>query len=137
MTNVQAAIGVAQLEQAPEFLERKAQIGRRYRELAASVVGLQPFPEPPWAHSADWLGGVVIEDAGAVESFVEHMRERGVEARTFWKPMHLQKPYRDAPHETLDISERLWSRIVTLPSSTSLTDTDLNLVCAAVVEYFR
>lgn len=136
MTNVQAAIGVAQVEQASQFLDRKHEIGRRYRALADEVRGLHPFPSPPWATSADWLGGVVVEDAALVPALVDHLHAQGIEARTFWKPMHLQRPYQQAPQESLPVSTRVWPGIVTLPSSTSISDAELDQVCTAVAAFF-
>lgn len=136
MTNVQAAIGVAQLEQARGFLDRKHAIGRRYRELAAGIPDLQPFPAPAWAQSADWLGGVVANEPALVPALVHRLQEQGIEARTFWKPMHLQRPYEHSPRAALPVSSDVWPRIVTLPSSTSVTDADLDLVCTQVADFF-
>lgn len=132
MTNVQAAIGVAQLEQAEAFLRRKHEIARCYQDLAASLAGVSAFPRPAWAVSADWLSGIVLDDAQVVPEFTARVQALGVEARTFWKPMHLQKPYRDCPQGSLDVSSSVWSTVVTLPSSTSITDDELDQVCAAV-----
>jgi perosamine synthetase len=60
------------------------------------------------------------------------LREDGIDARPFWKPMHLQRPYADAPTEPLPVTEDLWQRIVTLPCSTGITDDELDRVVAAV-----
>lgn len=132
LTNLQASVGVAQLEQAPVFLARKAEIDRAYRAAAEAIPGMSGFPAPAWAASAYWLSGVLLPKGREVRDVVEGFRQRGVEARTFWKPIHLQEPYAQAPHGTLDVCEDLWRRIVTLPSSTSITDAEIEQVVGAI-----
>ena len=52
----------------------------------------------------------------------------GIESRTFWKPVHMQEPYRKAPREEVSITEKLWERIITLPCSTNIRDSELEYV---------
>ncbi|MBQ7479313.1 MAG: DegT/DnrJ/EryC1/StrS family aminotransferase, partial [Selenomonadaceae bacterium] len=57
------------------------------------------------------------------------LKEDGIEARSFWKPVHLQKPYRESIQaDSLEVAEGLWDRIVTLPCSTWITDGELETV---------
>ena len=60
------------------------------------------------------------------------LREQGVDSRPFWKPIHLQLPYRDAPTGALAVCEKLWQTILTLPCSTALTEAEQDTVIAAV-----
>lgn len=132
LTNLQAAVGVAQLEQAPVFLARKAEIDRAYRAAAEAIPGLRGFPSPAWATSAFWMSGVLLPQGADVRDVVDGFRRNGVEARTFWKPIHLQEPYAQAPRGSLDVCNELWRRIMTLPSSTSITDTEIQRVVGAI-----
>lgn len=134
LTNLQAAVGMAQLEQAPVFLARKADIDGAYRAAARDVPGLSSFPSPAWAASAFWMSGVLLPKGRDVLDVVDNFRQRGVEARPFWKPIHLQKPYNHAPRGTLKVCDDLWRRIVTLPSSTSITDAEIEKVVRAIQE---
>ena len=120
MTNLQAAVGCAQLERLDEFVDAKRRIAARYTAELASLPGLAPFPNPAWAESACWFSGVVLEQAPRAE-VVAALRERGVDARPFWKPVHLQAPFADAPRADLKVTEVVWPSILTLPCSTSLS----------------
>lgn len=134
LTNLQAAVGVAQLEREAAFLARKREIDAAYRGVAETIPGLSGFPSPAWADSACWLSGILLDDARDAGDVVEGFRRHGVEARTFWKPIHLQDPYRHASRSPLQTCEGLWRRVVTLPSSTSLTDSDLGRIVAVMEE---
>lgn len=131
MTNLQAAVGCAQLERLDEFVARKRQIRRFYDSSLAGKAGLRAFPWPEWTDSACWLSGFVAEQADAA-TIRAALNARGVESRPFWRPIHQQAPYADAPRQELALTEALWSRIVTLPASTGITDAELETVAAAV-----
>jgi perosamine synthetase len=134
MTNVQAAVGCAQLEQLDAFVAAKRRIQATYTERFADLPDLEPLPEAPWADSARWFAGFSLTgwDADRVASLRAGLREDGIDARPFWKPMHLQRPYADAPREPLPVTEGVWQRIVNLPCSTGITDEELEHVVAAV-----
>ena len=68
----------------------------------------------------------------AVSENVEKLKEEGIEARPFWKPIHLQKPYENCPKTETHFTDSLWQRIITLPCSTNITDEELNVVKEAV-----
>jgi len=135
LTNIQAAIGCAQLEQADEFLSRKRAIDAAYR---GAWIGtpLGPFPNTEWAKSSCWMSGAVLPQSGhwTVAEMVGELAARGVQARGFWKPMHLQPPYASCPRTTTIVTDDLWKRVLTLPSSTSLTQEEQNEVIADVFE---
>jgi perosamine synthetase len=126
MTNLQAAVGCAQMERLEEFLATKQRIRRMYDAAFASVRGLSPFPVPDWGTSSHWFSGCVIDDPTlpTAKQVCAYLNERRIDARPFWMPIHLQKPYADAPCEDVSHTEALWQRIVTLPASTHLTQSD-------------
>ena len=130
MTNLQAAVAVAQLERLGEFVTRKRDVRKAYDEAFSDLHNVSPFPVPDWCESSCWLSGVVLDRAeGGV---VECLRSRGVGAGAFWRPVHLQAPYASAPRASdLSVSEGLWKRVITLPCSTGITDVELSLVIAA------
>ncbi|WP_420963068.1 aminotransferase class I/II-fold pyridoxal phosphate-dependent enzyme [Brucella sp. IR073] len=123
MTNIEAAVGCAQLQRLDEFLEAKRRIRAGYDAAFADVAGVSAFPVPARGESTYWFSGIVLEDdrLPSVAKLCFGLRERGVEARPFWKPVHLQTPYLGAPREDMPVTDGLWSRIITLPCSTSLT----------------
>ena len=139
MTNVEAAIGVAQLEQLPTFLDRKRQVAERYEEVTAAHPDLHPFPTPHVGSSVHWFSGVFYSgaDAGRCEEFRTTMQADGIDARPFWKPVHLQRPYSGALRTDVSITEHVWERIVPLPCSTGITDEELDYVSAMVTAFWE
>ena len=135
MTNIQAAVGVAQLERLDEFVEKKRYIRKFYRDNLGSLKEIEFFNEPEDVYSSCWFSGVVMKN-GSLEKTREicsGLFDEGIEARTFWKPVHLQTPYKDSIiSESLENTENIWDKIVTLPCSTGITDAELESVCNSV-----
>ncbi len=130
MTNLQAAVGCAQLEQLDVLVAAKRRIARRYDEALSDVPGVSLFPRVSWAQSACWMSGVRVGD---VPGLVERLAERGIGARPFWKPIHLHPPYREVPRAPLPVSEAIWSEILTLPCSAGLAPEDQETVIDALL----
>lgn len=138
MTNVQAALGVAQVERLDSFLARKRQIRDRYAAFAADYPFLEPFPEPEFGKNGHWFSGFWYtgDDAARPDAFRDHMRGERVDLRPFWMPIHLQPPYQDALASAMPVADHLWRRIFPLPCSTHLSDEDLDHVIAAAGRYW-
>lgn len=129
LTNVQAAVGCAQVEQLARFVATKRRIRQFYEQRLGDLSSLQHFPVAAWADSACWFSGVATDEA---EQLRGQLRAAGVDARPFWKPMHLQRPFTTAPREPLSLTDSLWRRVLPLPCSTGITDEELEQVVAAV-----
>ncbi|MFC3079678.1 aminotransferase class I/II-fold pyridoxal phosphate-dependent enzyme [Phenylobacterium terrae] len=135
MSNMQAGIGLAQLDRLPEFVARKRQVRAAYDAAAAASGRASGFPEPSWSRSNAWFSGVVLSGADgpqAAQAVLRRLQAAGVEARPFWKPLHLQRPYLEAQRRSLANTDDLWGRLVTLPSSTGLTDAQLGACVEAL-----
>jgi perosamine synthetase len=131
MTNLQAAVGCAQLEQLDGFVAAKRRIARRYDEELGALPGVSRFPRLAWAESACWFSGVTVTKPTVAE-LRPILREQGVDSRPFWKPVHLQVPYRQAPATAMPVCEALWQRVLTLPCSSGLSVDEQAQVIAAV-----
>jgi dTDP-4-amino-4,6-dideoxygalactose transaminase len=131
LTNLQAAVGCAQLEQLETFLAAKRRIAGRYDRELGSAPNVGVFPDPEWGRSARWLSGIVVHGP-SVAAMVRDLNEEGIGARPFWRPIHLQPPYRDAPREPMPHCDAIWTEILTLPCSTQLTDAEQDRVIDAV-----
>ena len=131
MTNLQAAVGLAQLEQLPAFLERKRAIARRYREAFTDLPKITPMPQQEGA--AYWLYTILTPGREQRDSLVAALEEDGIEARPLWRPIHTLPPY-EGCHSAgpLETAVNLYERAVSLPSSVGLSEADLAR-CAAVV----
>ena len=123
LSNLQAAVGCAQLERLDALLERKRRIRDRYVVALGDLAAISPSPSPDWAQSSCWLSVFALLENGQDDaaSLRLEMHAAGIEARPFWKPMHLQAPYREAPRTALPVSESIWQRVLPLPSSPQLT----------------
>lgn len=133
MTNLQAAVGCAQMEQLPAFIAAKRRIRQRYREGLDDMAGLEFFPGADDGSSC-WFSGVVLNHPSlpSARDIADSLRHQGIEARTFWKPVHLQTPYSQVPRADLKSCEGLWQRVLTLPCSTNLTDDQQDRVISAL-----
>lgn len=138
MTNVQAALGVAQVERLDSFLARKRQIRDRYAAFAVEYPFLAAFPEPDFGNNGHWFSGFWYtgDDESRPDAFRDHMRAEGVDLRPFWMPIHLQPPYKDALTSAMPVSDHHWRRIFPLPCSTHLSDADLDHVIAAAGRFW-
>lgn len=138
MGNLQAALGLAQVERLDTFIERKRAIGRRYQELLSDLPRLQlPVARTDFAESIYWVFGVVLDDAvpfNAVEA-QRRLAERGIGTRPFFWPMHEQPVLREmgffagtkCPH-----AERIARRGFYVPSGLALTEEQQGLVSVAL-----
>lgn len=136
MTNIQAAVGCAQMEKLSDLVSSKRKIHAAYGQAFQGLVDTSPFPEPNWGKSACWFTGLFLEHklAESMLGIRFQLVNSGVDARPFWKPMNLQKPYADAPCESLEVTDDIWWRILTLPCSTGITIDDQQTVIDAVIQ---
>ena len=140
ITNLQAALGLAQLEQLEEHLARKRHIGRRYSELLSDVPNLTlPPPHTPCAENLYWVFGVVLEDTVPFDAAdaMQRLTERGIGTRPFFWPMHEQPVLQRLGYfdgVSCPVAERLARRGFYVPSSATLTDPQIERVVHAVRE---
>ena len=129
MTNIQAAVGLAQIERLADLVAAKRRIFRRYAEALDDLPGMHPLPQASWAESACWFAGMLLDDPNRLRTLIGALNEAGIQARDFWVPMHWQPPYRGCPRaESLVQSEAIAPRVLTLPCSTHLSEDDQAMV---------
>ncbi|WP_035985356.1 DegT/DnrJ/EryC1/StrS family aminotransferase [Leptolyngbya sp. KIOST-1] len=138
--NLQAALGVAQLEQLDGFIARKRAIGRRYTEGLGNVPGLQlPLPATDYAENVYWVYGLVLDDGvpfDAAEA-MQRLKAKGIGTRPFFWPMHEQPVFHKMglfEGEKHPVAERIARRGFYLPSGLALTDGQIDQAIAAVQE---
>ncbi len=139
LTNLQAALGLAQLERMNEIVAHKRWIGQEYTRRLKDLEGLQLPVEEPWARSVYWMYGIVLSEQRDIEAsqFAEMLRERGVETRPFFLGMHQQPVFHKRglyKNERYPVAERLSRRGLYLPSGVALKEEQLAHVCEAVHE---
>jgi len=138
MTNLQAALGVAQLERLDAHMARKREIGARYSELLRAVPGLQlPLETDGNAANVYWVYGLVLSDAVPFDAaeMMARLAKRGIGTRPFFWPMHEQPVFQKRgwyAGEHHPVAERLARRGFYLPSGLGTTDAEINRAAAAV-----
>ena len=129
LPNINAALGCAQLERMPSFLDRKRRLARTYRQAFTDVVGVSFFDEPSFARSNYWLNVLLLDEADADrrDAVLEASNDAAYLTRPTWQLMHTLPMYDDCPRMDLSVAENLQNRLVNLPSTPSLADASSNL----------
>lgn len=127
MTNMQAAIGLAQLERIEWFMERRREVASWYEVALKQLPVLMPA-EADWAKNSYWLYSICVSADIDRDLLMNQLLERGVETRPFFYPMHQMPPYRDAVQEASPVASILAAQGLSLPSSASLTKEDVTYI---------
>lgn len=122
LPNLNAALGCAQLEQLPAFLEQKRRLFERYQEAFAGIPQARILAEPEGCRSNYWLQTLLLEEsaAGLQESLLQATNDAGLMTRPIWELMSKLQPYCTCPSMPLPIAESLKYRVINLPSSATL-----------------
>jgi perosamine synthetase len=137
LTNLQAAVGVAQLERIEEIVARKRRMGHRYTAQLGGLAQLQLPVEQQWARAVYWMYAVVLDESSGIDSleFARRLKIEGVETRPFFLGMHEQPALHQLGlfgGEHYPVTERIARQGLYLPSGLALTDDQIDRVCAAV-----
>lgn len=137
LTNLQAAVGLAQLETIEERLEHKRWLGKAYQDRLGRIPGLSLQTIKPWARPVYWMFGVVVDEqvGKTAADLSDHLASRGVMTRPFFRGMHEQPAFHRMglfEDERYPVAERLASQGLYLPSGPTLTPAQLEQVCDAV-----
>lgn len=137
LTNLQAALGVAQLERMDEIVTRKRQMGVAYTERLKHLKGIQLPIEAEWAKHVYWMYALVLaEDTGLdAAEFARHLKKEGVDTRPFFLGMH-EQPALHAQglfnSETYPVSRRIARQGLYLPSGLAITEEQIDRVATSV-----
>lgn len=136
LTNLQAAMGCAQLEQLDQFIATKRHIAQTYCEQLRNLPAITLPQESPDVCSAQWLFTILVNGIGAdhlnSRQLMHELQRRSIQSRPFWRPAHLQKAYQGLGVGTYTVSEELYQCGLSLPCSTNLTDHDLSYVVETI-----
>lgn len=136
MTNLQAAVGVAQVKKLGTFIEKKRQIAGWYAEALAPLARagrVRLHPEAPWARSVFWMYSVLLaEGTGSLDQVRGRLNDRGVDSRPFFHPIHTLPPY--ATGERLPVAEDLAAHGLNLPSGVGLERAQVERVARALAD---
>jgi perosamine synthetase len=130
MTNIEAAIGVAQLETLDAKLERRRAVAARYRSALEDVPGIEFQAVEPRGESAHWMVGVVLPVEGETDrdAVAADLGDDGVETRPFFYPLHSMPPYASGG-DACPVATDIAARGLCLPTFGGLSDADVDYVC--------
>lgn len=143
MTNMQAALGLAQLERLDGFVQRKRRMGGRYSELLADLPNVQlPLAKTDYAENIYWVYGLLLNDEFGMtaEEAMRRLAEKGVGTRPFFCPMHMQPVLQRMglfEGERYPVAEQFYREGFYIPSGMALTDEQIEEVAEAVREVLR
>lgn len=143
MTNMQAALGLAQLQRLDEFVQRKRTMGKRYTQLLSEVECLQlPVAKTDYAENVYWVYGVVLKDGfdRDAEVIMNCLRDRGIGTRPFFWPMHEQPVFKKMglyKDEQYPVAERIARRGFYVPSGMALTVDQIEEVAQSLKDVLR
>jgi len=135
MTSVQAAMGVAQMEQLPEFIERKEKNYNRYKELIKDIKGLRLLDVPDYCKSNYWFYSLFIDKEKyglGRDELMMKLENEGIQTRPIWKLNNRQKPYINNQAYMIEKADYYFEHILNIPCSVGLTDEELERVVEAL-----
>ncbi len=136
LTNIQAAVGVAQMEQLDQFIRIKRQNKAAY-QARVQLPTWKFIPEPPQTHANDWHYGFMVTARAERDQLIAHLKTDGIEARPLWYLCHLQKPYQNCQTYRIEQALSLYDRIVNIPCSVSLSLEEIDQVAASIIRCYE
>ena len=131
LTNIQAAVGVAQLEHLSEFIVTKKENYNSYKKAIENIPGLHLADVPPYANNNCWMYALQVDrkDYGeSKETLIGRLASDGIEVRPLWYLNHLQKPYRNCQTYKIEKAYCMYDNTIMLPCSVNLTNKEIDFV---------
>ena len=135
LTNVQAALGCAQIEQIEPFIEKKRAIAKRYEHAFRTLPGLSPMPRAAWADPVYWLYTILIDEATYGEdsrALMRRLAQNNIQARPLWQPLHRSPAHPAAQSCGGEVAEKLNRTALSLPCSVGIEPHELESVIAVI-----
>lgn len=134
MPNLLAAFGVAQLENIEAYLENKRSHVSKYNELLRDVEGITLPVEKNHCVNSQWLYSIVVEEEFNCDrnTLIERLKEKGIDTRSFFKPVHLMPPYKEFKYGDMQVTMELTDKGLNLPSSVGLKEEEIEFICNTI-----
>jgi len=136
MSNLHAAIGLAQLEKIEHYINVRRTNAALYNSILKDVEGITRPPEAEWAKNVYWMYSVLVEDNFEMtrNELTVFLREKRIDSRTFFYPIHSQPAYSDLyQNESYPVAEDLSKKGINLPSGNTLTKSEVTEVAQAII----
>ena len=139
ISNLHAAVGLAQIERFNMILEEKLSIFKKYFKAFEGDHNFILLSPPPYTISSNWLNVLMIKHSTTfnIDDFIDKLNKKNINIRHFWRPIHMQEIYQNCPKSKVDNSETIHSRVIVLPSSTKINDSEINYTIEEIKKYFK
>jgi perosamine synthetase len=135
MTNMQAALGLAQLERIEEILKKRNLQEKQYENYLSSTEQLLLRKKLPWAETVHWLMTVELRKTGIRDKMLEYLKREGIDCRQMIYPVHYAQHFKDEyAKQNFPVSERVSLNSLHLPSSTNLSEENIELISKSVLK---
>lgn len=134
LTNIQAAIGLAQMEKIDDFLDKRRILTNAYTENLKGVNGITLPPAQSWAENIFWLYSILIDEqilGISAAKMIKRLATEGIDTRPFFQPLHKQPPFFDSSIN-LSVTDRLADQGISLPTGNDVGINDVEMVCHAI-----
>ena len=140
LTNLQAALGVAQMEVLDHHVAQKRRITQRYRVALASCPGIRMWADADWAFSTNWLATVLIDERTCgvgSRDMLRHLAAQRIQSRPLWQPLHLSPSFAKLAPRSCPVAEHLSRDALSLPCSVGLTDEQQERVIGVIANCLK
>jgi perosamine synthetase len=127
LTNLQAAMGCAQVEQLDAYIAAKRKIAASYSRAFEKITGIASMRDAPWAFSVFWMFTVLVDESGygmGSRDLLQRLSQVGIETRPLWQPLHQSPAYSRCQNYYCDVAEKINREALTLPCSVGLRPED-------------
>ena len=137
MNNLNAAIGLEQIKKFNMIKRKKNLITKKYK-LLENIKSLKMLPRPAYSKHLLWINCLILPNSNDTKKIMYLLKSNNIQTNYFWKPMHLQliKSY-FLIEKNMKNTNSIWNKIIPLPSSAGLENTDQNKIIKLVKKYFN
>ncbi len=136
LTNIQGAMGCAQMEQLNDYVATKRRIASLYDEAFRDIPGITTMAEAPWAFSTFWMYTILVDEkqyGRGSRTLLKDLSDRKIQTRPLWQPIHLSKPHAASQAYHVEVAPRLYQTSISLPCSVGLRENQQDLVISQIV----
>ncbi|MFH1380011.1 MAG: LegC family aminotransferase [bacterium] len=135
LSNIQAAMGIAQMEKIDEFIAIKRKHARLYKELLSGSKSYTLFWEMPWARSNFWFYTIRVAPE-TKKPLMNFLLSKGIQVRSIWKLMQNLPMYQNCQSYKIEVADKIYNSCFNIPCSVNLTDDEIKFIAESIAEYF-
>jgi perosamine synthetase len=135
LTNLQAALGLSQMELLADYVEKKRTIAKRYETAFQDIAEIQMMREASWAYSTYWMYTIRVPNDS--RPLLRYLASRQIQSRPLWQPLHRSPAMVGCQSDSIEVADRLYQQSLSLPCSVGLASSDQDRVIEAVRTFFN